>query len=62
MGARKASGAIRFVQDFDYREPGKTTAYKVGHVVEKPTAELLEAAGDRAEAVTEEPPAPVDGE
>lgn len=60
-GQRKAEApsAIRFKADFDHVEVGRTVAYKKGHVVEKPTQALLEAAGDRVEPV--EAPA-ADGE
>lgn len=46
--------AIRFTADFDHVEVGRTVAYKAGHVVEKPTQALLEAAAGKFEEVPPE--------
>lgn len=55
MGRAKATApaAIRFTADFDHVEVGRTVAYRVGHVVEKPAQALLDAAAGRY--VPEEP-------
>lgn len=52
MGRRakaEAPKTIRFTADFDHVEVGRTVAYKVGHVVEKPAQALLDAAAGRFE-------------
>lgn len=53
-GKKQSAGAIRFVADFDHVEVGRTVAYKAGDVVEAPSAELIAAAGAKAEPVVEE--------
>lgn len=49
MARKEATPAIRFKADFNHVTVARTVAYKAGDVVEKPSAELLEAAGDKAE-------------
>lgn len=50
--AAPAAGAIRFVEDFDHVQTGRTVAYKAGHVVEAPDEALITAAGAKAEPVS----------